>query len=188
MTKETGPVGLGGPRRPGGRRARPRRLAISGTSVKVGWRQGVRRSHKIGDDDSFGAGRDEEAHAAVLKRSSRGLGLAASFVGVFSGSKDGAERDAVRRILLGTPVERALAGLMSELRLVGGAPPVHLDTREGQLRRGEQGRGEAVRDVRQVDPSQGEAGDGEEGHGVQGADRLRRWRGWWWGCSPRSPR
>jgi hypothetical protein len=50
----------------------------------------------------------------VLKRSSRGLGLAAAFVGVFSGSKDGAERDAVKRILLGTPVERALAGLMKD--------------------------------------------------------------------------
>jgi hypothetical protein len=50
----------------------------------------------------------------VLKRSSRGLGLAAAFVGVFSRSKDRAERDAVRRILLGTPVERALAGLMKE--------------------------------------------------------------------------
>jgi len=62
----------------------------------------------------------------VLKRSSRGLGLAAAFVGVFSRSKDGAERDAVRRILLGTPVDRALAGLMKEagssgelLRFVG---------------------------------------------------------------------
>jgi len=50
----------------------------------------------------------------VLKRSSRGLGLAAAFVGVFSGSKDNAERDAVKRILLGTPVERALAGLMKD--------------------------------------------------------------------------
>jgi hypothetical protein len=51
---------------------------------------------------------------AVLKRSSRGLGLAAAFVGVFSGSKDGAERDAVKRILLGTPVERAFAELMKD--------------------------------------------------------------------------
>jgi hypothetical protein len=50
----------------------------------------------------------------VLKRSSKGLGLAAAFVGVFSRSKDAAERDAVRRILLGTPVDRALAGLMKE--------------------------------------------------------------------------
>jgi hypothetical protein len=50
----------------------------------------------------------------VLKRSSRGLGLAAAFVGVFSGSKDGAERDAVKRILLGTPVEKAFAGLMKD--------------------------------------------------------------------------
>ena len=51
---------------------------------------------------------------AVLKRSSRGLGLAAAFVGVFSGSKDGAERDAVKRILLGTPVETAFAGLVKD--------------------------------------------------------------------------
>jgi len=51
---------------------------------------------------------------AVLKRSSRGLGLAASFVGIFSGSKNREERDAVRRILLGTPVEMAFAGLMEE--------------------------------------------------------------------------
>jgi len=50
----------------------------------------------------------------VLKRSSRGLGLAAAFVGVFSGSKDGAEREAVKRILLGTPVDRAFAGLMKD--------------------------------------------------------------------------
>jgi hypothetical protein len=48
----------------------------------------------------------------VLKRSSGGLGLAAAFVGVFSVSKDSAERDAVKRILLGMPVEGALAGLM----------------------------------------------------------------------------
>jgi hypothetical protein len=51
---------------------------------------------------------------AVLKQSSRGLGLAASFVGIFSSSKDPAERDAVRRILLGTPVEMAFASLVSE--------------------------------------------------------------------------
>jgi len=51
---------------------------------------------------------------AVLKRSSRGLGLAAAFVGVFSGSKEQAEREAVKRILLGTPVERAFAGLIRE--------------------------------------------------------------------------
>lgn len=51
---------------------------------------------------------------AVLKRSSSGLGLAAAFVRVFSASKDGAERDAVRGILLGMPVERALAGLMED--------------------------------------------------------------------------
>ncbi len=51
---------------------------------------------------------------AVLKRSSRGLGLAAAFVGVFSGSKNAVERDAVKRIMLGTPVESAFAGLMAE--------------------------------------------------------------------------
>jgi len=51
---------------------------------------------------------------AVLKRSSRGLGLAAAFGGVFSGSKEQAEREAVKRILLGTPVERAFAGLIRE--------------------------------------------------------------------------
>lgn len=48
---------------------------------------------------------------AVLKRSSSGLGLAASFVRVFSTSKNSSERDAVRRVLLGTPVEKAFAGL-----------------------------------------------------------------------------
>jgi len=51
---------------------------------------------------------------AVLKRSSRGLGFAASFVGVFSRSKDEAERDAVKRILLGTPVQMAIQGLIAE--------------------------------------------------------------------------
>ena len=50
----------------------------------------------------------------VLKRSSRGLGLGASFVGVFSRSKDGAERETVKSILLGTPVEIAFAGLIKE--------------------------------------------------------------------------
>jgi hypothetical protein len=50
----------------------------------------------------------------VLKRSSGGLGLAAAFVGVFSGSKDGAEREVVRRILLGTPVDGAFAGLVKD--------------------------------------------------------------------------
>jgi hypothetical protein len=50
----------------------------------------------------------------VLKRSSRGLGLAASFVGVFSGSRKPAEREAVRRMLLGTPFELAFASLASE--------------------------------------------------------------------------
>jgi len=51
---------------------------------------------------------------AVFKSSSRGLGLAASFVGVFSGSKDIWERDAVKKILLGTPIELAFAGLLKE--------------------------------------------------------------------------
>lgn len=46
---------------------------------------------------------------AVLKRSSSGLGLAAAFVGVFSSSKVPHERDAVRRVLLGTPVDTAFA-------------------------------------------------------------------------------
>jgi len=50
----------------------------------------------------------------VLKRSSGGLGLAAAFVGVFSDSKDSAERQAVKRILLGTPVEMAFAGLVKD--------------------------------------------------------------------------
>ena len=48
----------------------------------------------------------------MLKRSSRGLGLAASFVSVFQSSKDGRERDAVKRILLGTPVAMAFASLV----------------------------------------------------------------------------
>jgi len=56
---------------------------------------------------------------AVLRRSSRGQGLAASFVGVFSGSKDEGERDAVKKILLGTPIESAFAGLMKEARSSG---------------------------------------------------------------------
>jgi hypothetical protein len=51
---------------------------------------------------------------AVLKSSSRGLGLAAAFVGVFSESRKSAERDAVKRILLGDPVENAFAGVFSE--------------------------------------------------------------------------
>jgi hypothetical protein len=51
---------------------------------------------------------------AVLKRSSRGLGLAASFVGEFSSSRDRRERDSVKKILLGTPVEMAFPGLVSE--------------------------------------------------------------------------
>ena len=49
----------------------------------------------------------------VLKRSSRGMGLAASFVGAFAGSADREERDAVRRILLGNPVEGAFGTLVS---------------------------------------------------------------------------
>ncbi len=50
----------------------------------------------------------------VLKRSSMGLGFAASFVRVFSTSKKRAEREAVRRVLLGTPVETAFSGLARE--------------------------------------------------------------------------
>ncbi len=50
----------------------------------------------------------------ALKRSSRGLGLAAAFVEAFLESKNGEERDAVKRILLGTPVEAAFAGLISD--------------------------------------------------------------------------
>jgi hypothetical protein len=51
---------------------------------------------------------------AVLKRSSRGLGLAAAFVGVFSRSNNASERDAVRMILLGTPVEMAFQGIVKD--------------------------------------------------------------------------
>lgn len=51
---------------------------------------------------------------AVLKSSSRGLGLAASFVGVFSESRKSEERDAVKRIMLGDPVEGAFEGVFSE--------------------------------------------------------------------------
>lgn len=51
---------------------------------------------------------------AVLKASSRGRGLAASFVDVFSESRVEREREAVKRILLGTPIETAFSGLVSE--------------------------------------------------------------------------
>jgi hypothetical protein len=51
---------------------------------------------------------------AVLKRSARGLGLAASFVGAFSDSKDDGERRAVKKILLGNPIESAFGGLVKE--------------------------------------------------------------------------
>lgn len=51
---------------------------------------------------------------SVLKRSSLGLGLGASFVRVFSSSDDGRERDAVKKVLLGIPVEKALGGLAGE--------------------------------------------------------------------------
>lgn len=51
---------------------------------------------------------------AVLRRSSKGLGFSASFVGVFSSSKDGRDREAVKRILLGTPVRTAFQGLAAE--------------------------------------------------------------------------
>jgi hypothetical protein len=48
---------------------------------------------------------------AVLKRTSGGMGVAAAFVGVFSGPRNTREREAVRRILLGTPVEAASTSL-----------------------------------------------------------------------------
>ncbi len=51
---------------------------------------------------------------AVLKRSSSGLGFAASFVREFSSSRDERERDAVRMILLGTPVQAAFQSLVAE--------------------------------------------------------------------------
>lgn len=51
---------------------------------------------------------------SVLKRSSLGLGLGASFVRVFASSEKAREREAVRRVLLGVPVEKALAGLAGE--------------------------------------------------------------------------
>jgi hypothetical protein len=49
----------------------------------------------------------------VLKRSSAGLGLAGSLVSVFHSSRERTEREAVRRILLGMPVEEALQGFVS---------------------------------------------------------------------------
>jgi len=49
---------------------------------------------------------------AVFKRSSKGLGLSSSFVRIFSSSDAPAEREAVRKILLGTPFGRALAPLV----------------------------------------------------------------------------
>jgi hypothetical protein len=51
---------------------------------------------------------------AVFKRSSQGSGIAASFVTIFSHSRHPRERESVRRILLGSPVGPAFAGLMSE--------------------------------------------------------------------------
>jgi hypothetical protein len=51
---------------------------------------------------------------AVLRRSSRGLGIAGSFVTVFARSKERRERGAVRRILLGTPVGLSFSGLVSD--------------------------------------------------------------------------
>jgi hypothetical protein len=48
---------------------------------------------------------------AVLKRSSTGLGIAASFVRVFSSSRNPQEREAVRSVLLGVPVEKAFEPL-----------------------------------------------------------------------------
>jgi len=48
----------------------------------------------------------------VIRRSSKGLGLSAAFVREMADSRDPAERDAVRRVLLGSPVEAAFSGLM----------------------------------------------------------------------------
>lgn len=50
----------------------------------------------------------------VLRRSSKGLGVAASFVGAFVVSKDKKAMEAVRRTLLGTPLEQSMAGLAAE--------------------------------------------------------------------------
>ena len=50
----------------------------------------------------------------ALKRSSKGQGLAAALVAVFVESKDKGERDAARRILLGSPVDMAVSGLAGE--------------------------------------------------------------------------
>ncbi|MDA4117465.1 MAG: hypothetical protein OK455_03890 [Thaumarchaeota archaeon] len=69
--------------------------------------------------DSIGPSKTQELDMmrrlrTVLKRSSHGLGIAASFVTVFASSRQGTEREAVRRILLGFPVGLAFAGLVSE--------------------------------------------------------------------------
>jgi hypothetical protein len=55
----------------------------------------------------------------VFKRSSKGLGLSSSFVKVFSSSDGSLEREAVRKILLGTPFSRALAGLVDSKSSAG---------------------------------------------------------------------
>ena len=56
----------------------------------------------------------------VLRQSSRGLGFAASFVGVFSSSKDAREKGSVTRILLGTPAEQAFSARYGAAETVGG--------------------------------------------------------------------
>jgi len=50
----------------------------------------------------------------VLRLSAQGKGIAASLVETFSGSGADEERELVRQILLGVPVERAVANLASE--------------------------------------------------------------------------
>ena len=50
----------------------------------------------------------------VLRRSARGMGVAASFVGAFLESEDEKARDAVRRTLLGTPLEQSIGGLAAD--------------------------------------------------------------------------
>ena len=82
------------------------------------------RSLGMGRRSSLGMTKTEELEMmrrlrAVLKRSSRGLGIAASFVTVFAGSKQERERETIRRILLGTPVGPAFAGLASQASATG---------------------------------------------------------------------
>ena len=48
----------------------------------------------------------------ALKKSSQGAGLSAALVGALSGSRRHEEQSAVKKVLLGTPVEASLAGLI----------------------------------------------------------------------------